>query len=220
MTNNLLTDDDLFYSSILWDFLKLNHSLENVDLIFVLCSHDIRIAKYAAELWKQNYSNLILFSGGLNFFTKSIFQSSEAESFAKIAIQEGVNPNSILIESKSTNTGENVQFSKTLLQELKIYPKKIIAVQKPSMTRRVSLALSKQWSDVKFLISSPNYTLVQASHEYISLKLIINEIVGDFQRIIEYPKMGFQSATEIPLYVTYAYNFLIKKGYTLHLLNT
>ena len=219
MTTNLISDEDLFYSTILWDFLTINHSLEKVELIFVLCSHDIRIARYAAELWNKNYSNLILFSGGLNFFTKSIFQTSEAEEFAKIAIEEGVNPASILIETESTNTGENILFSKNLLQNMKIYPKKIIAIQKPSMTRRVSLALSKQWPDVKFLISSPNYTLLQASHEFISMKLLINEIVGDFQRIIEYPKRGFQTVTEIPIDATFAFNFLTKKGYTLHLLN-
>jgi uncharacterized SAM-binding protein YcdF (DUF218 family) len=214
-----ITEEIRFHSSILWNFMTLNHKLEKADLIFVLCSHDLRIAKFAAELWHKKYSKLILFSGGLNFFTRTIFSKSEAEEFAKVAIEEGVDPDKILIESKSKNTGENIQFSKILLNELNLFPKKIIAVQKPSMTLRVSLALNKQWNDIEFLISSPNYNLIQGPNEKVSMNILINEIVGDFQRIIEYPKMGFQTSIEIPEEAKKAFNFLVDQGYTLHLIN-
>jgi hypothetical protein len=78
----------------------------------------IKSGKVKPKHENKKYSKLILFSGGLNFFTRTIFSKSEAEEFAKVAIEEGVDPDKILIESKSKNTGENIQFSKILLNEL------------------------------------------------------------------------------------------------------
>lgn len=52
----------------------------------------------------------------------------------------------------------------------------------------------------------------------MKLFMIIDKILGDFQRIIEYPKLGFQSSIEIPDNEIADYHFLISKGYYLHLL--
>lgn len=212
-----ISDKDLESASIIWDFLTQKDDLDKADLIFVLCSHDIRIAKYAVDLFKNGYANQILFSGGLNFFTKNIFQDSEADSFAQFANNEGIPIQNIIIENKSTNTGENIQFSKSILYAMNVQVQSIIAIQKPSMTLRVKLALDKQWTENKFIISAPEYFLLDAPHSHINLFMIINEIVGDLQRIITYPKLGFQSEISIPESVEYAFNYLISREYNLHL---
>ncbi|GAL03300.1 hypothetical protein JCM19237_6193 [Photobacterium aphoticum] len=46
-----------------------------------------------------------------------MFDRSEAEAFATVAMDMGVPEEAILIESQSTNTGENVQFTQALLAE-------------------------------------------------------------------------------------------------------
>lgn len=195
-----------------------NDPLEKSDLIFVLCSHDIRVASYAAKLWKDGFADKILFSGGVNFFTKDIFPISEAKSFAEKAIAEGVDPKSILVEDQSTNTGENILYSKLLLADLELIPKKAIVIQKPSMTLRVKLALQKQWPELIPILASPDYPFLDAPHKFLSLELFIHELVGDFQRLFEYPKKGFQDSIEIPDDVMASYDFLMMRGYRLHLI--
>ncbi|TGL87401.1 YdcF family protein [Leptospira congkakensis] len=213
-----ITEEDLKFAKSIWNFLSIRENIQKSDLIFVLCSHDLRIAKYAVQLYKQGFAKFILFSGGLNFFTKNIFPNSEAESFAEFALSENIPMDAIIIENESTNTGENIQFSKQIIDSLNLTVDKIIAIQKPSMTLRIKLALNKQWNDGIFYISSPNYTLSDAPHSHINLFMIINEIVGDLQRIIEYPKLGFQSETVIPDQIIEAYYSLIENGYNLHLI--
>ena len=38
----------------LWDYHRLNHSLEPADLILILGSHDLRVGDRAAELFHAN----------------------------------------------------------------------------------------------------------------------------------------------------------------------
>ncbi|TGK80522.1 YdcF family protein [Leptospira montravelensis] len=218
ITNKKISDTDLESALIIWDFLTQIDDLNKADLIFVLCSHDIRIAKYAVDLYKNGYANRILFSGGLNFFTKNIFTDSEADSFAKFATNEGIPIQDVFIENQSTNTGENIQFTKSLLNKMNIKVNSVIAIQKPSMTLRIRLALDKQWPENQFRISAPNYSLMEAPHKYINLYMIINETVGDLQRIIVNSKLGFQSETSIPESVESAFKYLISRKYNLHLI--
>ncbi|TGL55541.1 YdcF family protein [Leptospira kemamanensis] len=215
-----VTEEELCFASSIWDFLSCNDPIQKADLIFVPCSHDLRIAAYAAELYRIGFAEYILFSGGLNFFTKHIFSKSEALAFSNHIISLGIPKESIIIEDKSTNTGENILFSKKMLSSMNLHVPNVIAIQKPSMTLRLKLALAKQWNEACFYISSPNYKLLEAPHSHINLFLIINEIVGDLQRIMEYPKLGFQVKTQIPESIEIAFQYLVSKGYDLHLLKS
>lgn len=55
----------------------------------------------------------------------------EADLFAQIAIDMGVPRSAILIENRSTNTGENIVFTKALLEQKNIHPNSFLLVQKP-----------------------------------------------------------------------------------------
>src|SRR3989338_5227466 len=135
------TTDEL--AKIIWDYHHLNHKLEKADCIFVLGSHDTRVAEYAADLFLKGFSPYIIFSGGLGSLTKDIFQKPEADIFAEIAIKRGVPPEKILIENKSSNTGENVEFTKKLLDEKGLNFNSFILVQKPYMERRTFATFKK-----------------------------------------------------------------------------
>lgn len=104
-------------AKIIWDYHHMNHVLVNSDCIFVLCSMDTRVAKRAVEIYKKGYAPYILFSGGSGVLTKDIFNKPEAEVFADIAYKLGVPKDAVLIENKSTNTGENIVFSKKTLKK-------------------------------------------------------------------------------------------------------
>lgn len=54
---------------ILWNYHHVGQELHPADLIFVLGSNDVRVAEYAAELYKRHLAPVILFSGGMGRFT-------------------------------------------------------------------------------------------------------------------------------------------------------
>ncbi len=196
----------------------MNNVLGKSDCIFVLCSMDTRVAERAVQLYHDGYASYVLFSGGRGVLTKDIFNKPEAEVFKDIAIKLGVPENAVLIENKSTNTGENVMFSKKLLEERGLNFNSFILVQKPYMERRTYATFKKIWSEKSFVVTSPMLSYEEYIKDENFKQLTINVMVGDLQRIKEYPEKGFQIKQEIPETVWNAYKQLIALGYTKHLI--
>lgn len=213
----MITKETLELAQILWDYHHVHHTLEKSDCILVLGSHDLRVAERGAALYLQGWAPLLVFSGGLGRLTQEIWSEAEADKFAAIALNKGVPREAILIENKSTNTGENILFTKKLFQEKNIDPQTFIVVQKPYMERRSYATFKKHWPDKKLLVTSPQVTLKTYPNEDISLEEVIHIMVGDLQRIKLYPEKGFQIFQEIPDGVWGAYECLVKLGYDSHL---
>jgi uncharacterized SAM-binding protein YcdF (DUF218 family) len=214
----MLKDSTIGLAKILWDYHHVNHGVEKSDCILVLGSHDIRVADRGAELYLQEFAPVLIFSGGLGNFTKDMWDESEADKFADVALKTGVPENAILIENKSTNTGENILFTQQLLREKGLDPESFIVVQKPYMERRSYATFKKHWPDKKVIVTSPQISFEEYHNDEIPLEKVINIMVGDLQRIKEYPQKGFQIFQEIPDNVWQAYEKLIKRGYTQHLI--
>jgi uncharacterized SAM-binding protein YcdF (DUF218 family) len=219
MENNKKIDE---LAQRIWDYHDIRQELEKADLIFVLCSNDIRVAEYAADLFLSGWAPHILFSGGVahqNDLLKTPWNMAEADKFAEVAMEKGVPKDKILIENKATNTGENFQLSYELLKERGIAHEKIIIAQKPYMLRRVYATFMKQWpgEKVEIILTSPPLTFRNYPNEIISKEKLINIIVGDVERIKVYPEKGYQIYQEIPDDVWQAYLELVEMGYDKHL---
>jgi uncharacterized SAM-binding protein YcdF (DUF218 family) len=202
----------------LWNYHHVNHTLKKSDCILALGSHDLRVAERAAELYQQGFAPLIIMSGGLGNFTKELWNEKEADKFAAIAIQKGVPEKNILIENKSTNTGENILFTQKLLQEKKLNPQSFIVVQKPYMERRSYANFKKHWPDKKLVVTSPQISFEEYPTDEIPMEKVINIMVGDLQRIKIYPEKGFQIYQNIPTDVWDAYENLVAFGFNKHLM--
>ncbi len=201
----------------LWDYHHVNQSLEKSDCILVQGSHDLRVAERGAELYLQGLAPILIFSGGLGNFTKGIWAESEADKFANIAMNMGVPRDAILIENKSTNTGENILFTQRLLKQEGLDPQSFIVVQKPYMERRSFATFKKHWADKKLVVTSPQISFEKYSNDEIPLEKVINIMVGDLQRIKIYSEKGYQIFQEIPDEVWLAYEQLVGLGYDKHL---
>ncbi len=201
---------------ILWNYHLMHHDLKKSDIILALGSHDLRVGERAASLYLEGYAPLIVMSGGVGNLTRDMWTESEADQFAQIAIQMGVPKQHILIENRSTNTGENIQFTRRLLQEKGIRVNNLILVQKPYMERRSYATIKKQWPEPDVLVTSPQLSFEDYPNSDIPMERVINIMVGDLQRIITYPDKGFQIKQEVPDDVMKAYRFLIDKGYNQH----
>ncbi len=207
-------------AKILWDYLQLHQTPVKSDIIFCLCSHDTRVAERASELMLANDGDYLVFSGGLGKLTKGMFDKSEAETFADIAMNAGVDREKIIIEDKSTNTGENIRFTHALLAKLGVEYSSMILIQKPYMERRTLATFLKQWpgDGVKISITSPKLSYEEYMNGGIAKKDVINVMVGDMQRIREYPGLGFQVEQDIPENVWKAFTELVSLGYDTHLI--
>ena len=210
-----------FLAEQIWRYHLMNHRLEKADAILVLCSHDKRVAERGAELLLEGWAPLLIFSGGLGTITSEMWTEPEADQFAAIAIKLGVPKSKILIENRSTNTGENVLFTKLLLAEKQLNPEKFILVQKPYMERRAYATFRKLWPEKKVCVTSPQVSFEQYLSEYknedLSSDDVISIMVGDLQRIKIYPERGFQIPQEIPREIWAAYEELVRTGYDKYL---
>lgn len=204
-----------------WNYHRLDHALVRSDAILVLCSHDTRVAEYAAQLFLDRWAPRLIFSGGLGAITKRLFTEPEADQFAAIAIGLGVPADCIIIENQSTNTGENVRFTRQLLAARAIDARTIILVQKPYMERRAFATFRKVWPAPDLCVTSPRVSLEQYLRGYASDALsaadVVSIMVGDLQRIKLYPDRGFQIPQPIPDEVWLAFRELVAAGYDRHL---
>ena len=185
----------------LWAYHHMNHQLEKTDAIFVMGSHDLRVAEYAAELFKQGWAPWIIFSGGvahIGDLLKTGWEKTEAEIFADVAKKHGVPEDCIILENQSTNAGENFLFTSRLLKEQNRNFHSFIVVQKPYMERRAFATGKKLWPDKKIIITSPPFSYEEYVSGPIPKDTIINIIVGDVQRIKIYPEKAFRFIRKSP----------------------
>src|SRR5580765_6191099 len=213
----MITNESLQLAKKLWDYHHMHHALEKADCLLVLGSHDLRVAERAAQLYLEGWAPMMIFSGGLGNFTKDIWTETEANQFAAIAISMGVPKESILVEDKSTNTGENILFTQQLLAQKDSNPQSFIVVQKPYMERRSYATFKKHWPDKKLIVTSPQISFEEYPTEEIPAEKVIHIKVGDLQRIKLYAEKGFQIYQEIPGDVWQAYEGLIAAGFDKHL---
>lgn len=208
-------------AQVIWEYLKLDQKLEKADLIFVLGSHDTRVADRAAEVFKEGLAPIIVITGGYGKLTKEIWNQTEAQKFRDILIQKGVFENAIYLEEESTNTGENIAYTKKLLRKNNIKANSLILVTKPYKERRDYATMKKQWSEMDFQVTSPNLSYAEYFNAYpmfgLSRDDMIALMVGDLQRIKVYPRKGFQIKQDIPGEVWNAFEQLVKLGYDKYL---
>jgi len=202
----------------IWDYHHMNHRLEKADAILVMGSHDLRVAERGAQIFLEHWAPLLIFSGGLGNLTRGIWNQPEADRFAEIAVRMGVPREEILIENRSTNTGENIHFTKDLLAKLRLDPQKFILVHKPYMERRAMATFRKVWPEKQALVTSPQISFEDYPNQEISKREVIGIMVGDLQRIRLYSARGFQIPQEIPPAVWAAGQKLIQLGYSQNLI--
>lgn len=209
------------YIYTIWNYHHMQHELKKSDCILALGSHDPRVAERAAQVYLEGWADVIIFSGGLGRLTEGHFQKSEAELFADVAVGLGVPEEHILLETKSTNTGENFTFTTQLLKDKDLMFKNFIVVQKPYMERRAYATFKKHWPDKACIITSPQLSFEEycsSGDPDINEEAVTHIMVGDLQRIKIYADKGFQIPQPIPPHVWKAYEALVALGYTKHLI--
>lgn len=209
----------------LWDYMQLHQTVSDADCMIALGTSDDRVVTYAAELSRRHHFRSIVMSGGIAH-TKDLLATSwegqtEAAHFAEVFSQNHGN-GQVYLETAACNTGQNVTLSHKLLTEKAVSPRSILIVTKPYMERRALATFQAQWPDTHTVMQTSSWS--GSFHEYCNslqpADLVINIMVGDMQRIIEYPALGFQSLQDIPRAVSEAYELLVTSGFTHHMMRS
>lgn len=218
-----MNDETLYLAGIVWDYMALQQPVKKADCLLVLGSRDDRIAAYAAKLSKQHAYSIVIMSGGISH-TQDLLAThwgneSEALHFTRIYIKNGGKGN-VILEDRARNTGDNAHFSYELLKSKGIRAESILIITKPYMERRALATFEAQWPDAhaKIRVSSMGGSLVDYCNSEQPFDLVVNIMVGDMQRILEYPRRGLQTLQDVPNNVMEAYQSLIGLGFTRHLI--
>lgn len=203
---------------ILWDYMRLNQPVKPGDCIIGFGCINDDIALRCAQLYRDEYAPTVVFTGGLGRNTLGRWSQSEAERFRAIALKNGVPEERILLENRSTNSAENILFTRKLLEEHGLAGGRLICVHKPFMERRLYAAMCNYWPEANACYTSPELSMEEyirrTMEQGMSEKAVIDVMVGDFQRMEVYAERGYQIPQEIPKRAREAFENLVKLGYT------
>lgn len=202
---------------VIWDYMHLNMEPGPANCIVGFGNYNVNIALRAAELYRAGYAPRILFTGGLGRNTAGMWTGSEAERFAAAAMAAGVPEQDVIVEDRSTNTAENITFTRDKLAALGLSAKRLLGVHQPFMERRIWAAMRVYWPEAEFTVTSPQVDIRQYLRDAVAQgleeKAAVDVIVGDFQRMELYAKKGWQVPQDIPETAWAAFRELVALGY-------
>jgi len=207
-------DEVMRDAGILYDFLsQCDEGPERADIILAAGSHDLRVAEYAAVLFKEGCAPLVVCSGGLGKVTDELWDTPEGVLFARRCVELGVPEDCVLIEREARNTGENFTLSRKLMEGLGIRPASGMITCKPYMARRAWATATRQWENVKWSVRVQGLSLEEYLDGDMEPEREINLMVGDLQRMKVYAEKGYQSPVEVPEEIWGAYGRLAEDGF-------
>ncbi|MEU5882106.1 YdcF family protein [Spirillospora sp. NPDC047279] len=198
---------------MIWDYHLMGHELRACSAGIGLGSHDIGVAVWAAELYRRGLFEVLVFSGGNSPTTVEAFPRGEAVHYRERAMELGVPDEAIIVEPDASNTGENIAFSRALLEGRGIGVGSVLLVSKPYMERRSYATVRRMWPEVEVVSASQPLTFGEYVEAIGDERFVIDMVVGDLQRVVEYPARGFAIEQEVPAGVHAAYRRLVAAGY-------
>jgi uncharacterized SAM-binding protein YcdF (DUF218 family) len=214
------TDTDWRDAKVIWGYHQMRHDVHPCSAAIGLGSHDLGVATFAAELYHGGLFPVVVFSGATSPTTAARFPRGEAVHYREHAVSLGVPDSAILVEPQAGNTGQNIDFSRTLLQAAGVPVESLLLISKPYMERRAYATCRKIWPEIAITCASEPLDFDDYVKSIGDERLVIDMLVGDLQRIIEYPKLGFAIEQDVPGQVQAAYDRLLRAGFDSRLLKT
>lgn len=214
------TDRQRHDATVIWDYHQMHHEVRRCDAAIGLGSHDLGVPAYAATLYHAGLFPALVFTGASNPTRPELFPRGEAFHFREHALDLGVPDDAILLEPNATNTGQNITLSRTVLATAGIDVTSVMLIAMPYMQRRAFATTRKLWPEVEVVCVSAPLEFDDYIKAIGEENLVIDMLVGDLQRIVEYPKLGFAIEQEVPGEVRAAYQRLVVDGFDRRLLAT
>ena len=215
-----ITDEQFHDATLVWNYHQMGHELRPCSAAIGLGSHDLGVATAAADLYRAGLFPVVVFSGGNSPTTRARFPRGEAVHYREHALGLGVPDEAILVEPKAANTGQNITLSRELLAEAGVAVDSLLLISKPYMERRSYATCRKLWPEADVVCASEPLELDDYIKSIGDEKLVVDMLVGDLQRVIEYPQLGFAVEQDVPGDVHDAYERLLRAGFDSRLIGT
>jgi uncharacterized SAM-binding protein YcdF (DUF218 family) len=202
----------------LQDYHDMKHQTRPSDIAIGLGSHDIGVAVRAVELYNTGTLPQLLFTGANAPTTIKRFPRGEAIDYREYALQHGVPDTAILIETQATNTAENFELSRKVLQDSGIHVSSAVLISRPYQERRSYATCRKLWPELDIVCTSHRPPLDEYVAEIGDAVSVISMLVGDTQRITVFAEAGYAIPQDVPTEVHAAYERLVAAGYTSRLI--
>lgn len=211
-------DRDLHDAESIWEYHQMGHALRPCDVAIGLGSHDLGVAVHASELFHAGLFPVVVFSGATSPTTRQRFPRGEAVHYREHAVKLGVPAQAILVEPYATNTGANIELSRKVLTAAGLEPRSALLISKPYTQRRAFATAGKVWPELQVVCTSERLPFPDYLNGIGDQRLVVDMLVGDLQRVIEYPRQGFAVEQDVPIEVEKAYQRLVDRGFTSRLL--
>lgn len=215
-----ISDADRADARALWDFHQMGHELRACSAAITLGSLDLGVATAAADLYHAGMFPVVVFTGDTSAATEERFPRGEAVHYREHALALGVPDEAILLEPKATNTGQNISFSREVLENAGITVSSVLLISMPYMQRRAYATCRKLWPEVEPVCVSQPLMFDEYAKTHDDEKQFIDMLMGDMQRVMEYPKRGFAIEQHVPERARDAFDRLRTRGYDTWLLPT
>jgi uncharacterized SAM-binding protein YcdF (DUF218 family) len=199
---------------LVWDYHQMHHSPKACSVAVGLGSHDLSVATTAVEAYLAGLVPLIVFTGANSPTTRARFPEGEAVAYQKHALALGVPSGAVLVEPNATNTGQNITYSRRLLEGAGVNVSSVLLVSKPYEQRRAYATARKLWPEVEIICASAPMDFPEYVDSIGDGRLVVDMLVGALQRLMIYPQQGFMIEQEVPEEVMAAYQRLCHAGFT------
>ncbi|MFF2099624.1 YdcF family protein [Streptomyces sp. NPDC058202] len=201
-------------AQVLWDFQQMGHKPHPCSVAIGLGSHDLGVADATVDLYRRGMMPLIVFTGATSRTTSEFMPRGEAQHYRERAMKLGVPGDVVLVEPQARNTGENIRFSRAVLEERGAAVSSVLLVSKPYEERRAYATAQKLWPDVDWVSASAPMALSEYVDSIQDPRLVIDMLVGAQHRLMVYPQKGFMIAQKIPDVIAEAFERLRSAGFT------
>ncbi|MGW6597870.1 YdcF family protein [Streptomyces sp. NPDC055036] len=199
---------------LLWEFHRMRHEPRPCSVAVGLGSHDLGVADTSVELYRSGMMPLIVFTGATSRTTRELMPRGEAVHYRERALALGVPDHAVLVEPRARNTGENICFSRALLEGAGIDVSSVLLISKPYEERRAYATARKLWPGVDIVSASVPMAFETYTDSIGDPHRVIDMLVGALQRLLIYPAHGFMIRLPVPTDVTAAYERLCRQGFT------
>ncbi|MFJ2646454.1 YdcF family protein [Streptomyces sp. NPDC087420] len=197
-----------------WAYHLMGHAPRACSVVVGLGSHDLGVADVAVGLYRRGMAPLILFTGATSPTTRERMPRGEAVHYRERALELGVPGSVVLVEPRARNTGDNIRFSRAVLEEAGVDVSSVLLVSKPYEERRAYATAGKLWPGVGIVSASAPMTFEAYVASVGDGRLVIDMLVGALQRLLIYPDLGFMTRQVVPDEVTAAFERLCRAGFT------
>lgn len=173
---------------------------------------DLSLPRFCGDLYARGHARRIIFTGGIGAGTGDL-GGPEADVWRQTLAEShpAIHDDDVIVENRSTNTGENVTFTADLLR--REHPalafgagiRRVIVVASPARLRRVWLTLRRHEPDLHITRQLPDVSLEADAARHAAQGIAYRRhLRGELDRIVEYARRGWIVDEPLPPHIAEA----------------